>query len=102
MLMLESRRIWFSTTVVMSLQNTSRSNLALAIKDLRDGICSIHLWPMLGWQEIRQRYRRSVLGPFWLTISTGTLIAGMGPLYGKLFGHDISTYFPYLAVSFIV
>ena len=33
----------------MPLQNTSRSNLALAIKDLKDGICSIHLWPMLGW-----------------------------------------------------
>jgi ABC-type polysaccharide/polyol phosphate export permease len=43
-----------------------------------------------------------VLGPFWLTISTGVLIAGMGPLYGRLFGQDLSDYFPHLAVSFVV
>ncbi len=86
----------------MPLQNTSKSNLALAIKDLKDGICSIHLWPMLGWQEIRQRYRRSVLGPFWLTISTGAMIGGMGPLYSRLFNQDLSIYFGFLAVSIVV
>jgi len=57
---------------------------------------------MLGWQEIRQRYRRSTLGPLWLTLSTGVLIAGMGPLYGKLLNQDISTYFPFLAIGLIV
>lgn len=79
-----------------------RQNLALALKDVKDGVLSIYLWPMLGWQEIRQRYRRSILGPFWLTISTGAMIAGMGPLYGRLFGLDISAYIPYLTVSFVV
>lgn len=57
---------------------------------------------MLGWLEIKQRYRRSVLGPLWLTISTGAMIAGMGPLYGRLFGLHIGDYFPYLAISFVV
>lgn len=57
---------------------------------------------MLGWQEIRQRYRRSVMGPFWLTISMGVMIGGMGPLYGKLFGQDLSAYFPHLAISLVV
>lgn len=84
------------------MQSSNPTKLALALKDFKDGVFSIHLWPMLGWQEIRQRYRRSMLGPFWLTISTGVMIGGMGPLYGKLFGHDIASYFPYLAVSLIV
>ena len=57
---------------------------------------------MLGWSEIRQRYRRSALGPFWLTISTGILVAGMGPLYGRLFGQEVGSYFPFLAIGFIV
>jgi ABC-type polysaccharide/polyol phosphate export permease len=77
------------------------SNLSLALQDLKSGVCSIYIWPMLGWQEIRQRYRRSLLGPFWLTISTGMLIGAMGPLYGRLLGQDVSTYFPYLAISFV-
>lgn len=75
---------------------------ALALADLGDGFRSTNIWPMLGWQDIKQRYRRSALGPFWLTISTGVLIGGMGPLYGKLLHQDISSYFPYLAVGFVV
>lgn len=78
------------------------SNFLLALQDLTSGVGSIYIWPMLGWQEIRQRYRRSVLGPFWLTISTGVLVVGMGPLYGRLFGQTISAYFPYLAISLVV
>jgi ABC-type polysaccharide/polyol phosphate export permease len=78
------------------------SRLALAIKDVVDGFRSTSIWPLLGWQDIKQRYRRSVIGPFWLTLSYGAMIGAMGPLYGLLLKQDISTYFPYLAVSFIV
>jgi homopolymeric O-antigen transport system permease protein len=84
------------------LYSTPRSQFRLALKDLKEGISSIHVWPMLGWLEIKQRYRRSVLGPFWLTISTGVMLAGMGPLYSKLFGQPMSVYFSYLAIGFVV
>src|SRR5262245_15595453 len=73
----------------------------LAIVDFVDGLRSVHVWPMLGWQDVRQRYRRSVLGPFWLTISTGVLIGAMGPLYGRLFNQDIGAYFAFLAIGFV-
>lgn len=76
--------------------------VSAALRDFTDGLASIHVWPMLGWMEIKQRYRRSMLGPFWLTISTGAMIAGMGPLYGRLFGVNVTSYFLYLAVSFII
>lgn len=80
----------------------SDSRLTKALRDIVHGTLSIHVWPMLAWQEIRQRYRRSMLGPFWLTISTGALIGGMGPLYGKLFGQHLASYFPYLAIGYIL
>jgi hypothetical protein len=41
-----------------------RKELSLAIKDLVDGVCSIYIWPMLGWQEIKQAlsaFKSSVL-----------------------------------------
>ena len=60
------------------------------------------VWSILGWQEVRQRYRRSILGPFWLTLSTGVMIIAMGPLYGRLLGQDVSSYLPYLAVSLVL
>lgn len=78
------------------------SQFRLALDDLKDGIGAIYVWPTLGWLEIKQRYRRSVLGPFWLTISTGFMLACMGPLYGKMFGQPVPSYFSYLAISFVV
>lgn len=78
------------------------ADLLLALRDLRDGVLSTHVWPMLGWLEIQRRYRRSVLGPLWLTISTAAMVGAMGPLYGKLFGQELSVYFPYLATSMVV
>jgi ABC-2 type transport system permease protein len=77
-------------------------NLTAALLDLRNGALNVHVWSMMGWQEIRQRYRRSTLGPFWLTISAGTLIGAMGPLYAKLLGQDVGAYFPFVAIGFVV
>lgn len=84
------------------MQPTRPSNLSLALQDLKSGVGSIYIWPMLGWLEIKQRYRRSALGPFWLTLSSGVMIASMGPLYGRLFNIDLSNYLPFLAVSLIL
>lgn len=78
------------------------ADLTRAVQDLRDGLGSIHIWPMLAWQEIRRRYRRSVLGPLWLTVSIAIMVGAMGPLYGRLFGQNLSSYFPYLATSMVV
>jgi ABC-type polysaccharide/polyol phosphate export permease len=82
--------------------NQIPSAMEYAIKDIKEGFLSIHIWSMLGWLEIKQRYRRSIIGPFWLAISTGVMIGCMGPLYGKLFKTDISGYFAYFSVSFIL
>ena len=82
--------------------SSRESELAKALRDLREGAMGFHLWSMLAWLEIRIRDRRSVIGPFWLTLSTGAMLVGMGPLYSSLLGQDLRSYFPYLAVSFIV
>ena len=73
-----------------------------ALRDLIGGARASHLWGMLGWQDIRRRYRRSILGPFWLTISMGMLVAALGTLYGTLLNVEIAEYVPFLALGFIV
>jgi len=73
-----------------------------AIADLVGGVLSYHVWATLGWQDIKQRYRRSVLGPFWLTISTGVMVAGIGLLYARILHQDTKDYIPYLAIGLVV
>ena len=55
----------------------------------------------MGWYDIRKRNRRSVLGPFWITISLGVFIAALSFLYGPLLGHSTHRYPPYIAFGFI-
>lgn len=59
------------------------------------------IWYVLGLSELRQRYRRSVLGPFWVTLSMSTQVAVMGFLLAFLFGLEIGRYFPFLCISVI-
>jgi ABC-2 type transport system permease protein/lipopolysaccharide transport system permease protein len=60
------------------------------------------LWIYHGWEDIKQRYRRSVLGPFWITLSTATTILAVGILYAKIFRIDVATYLPYFAIGLMV
>lgn len=76
--------------------------LVLAWQDIREGIAARDKWQMLGTQDIKQRYRRSVLGPFWLTLSTGIMVAALGFLYAELFHQPVTEYLPFVAVGMIV
>jgi ABC-2 type transport system permease protein len=73
-----------------------------AFDDLVDGWRQRQLWAHLGWQDIRQRYRRSVLGPIWITISMAVTAVALGVLYAGLFGNELSVQLPYILVGFIV
>ncbi len=73
-----------------------------AFQDLRDGFRQRELWLNLGWQDIKQRYRRSVLGPFWITIATGVQATAMGLLYAFLLHVPLDFLLPYVTVGLIV
>ena len=53
----------------------------------------------LGWLDIRLRYRGSMLGPFWLTISTAVMVGSLGVLYATLFHMNLREYLPFIALS---
>jgi ABC-2 type transport system permease protein len=76
--------------------------LARAWGDLRTGFGRRELWLHLGWQDIKQRYRRSLLGPIWITIATGTTAVAMGLLYSKLFKLPLSEHLPYITLGLII
>lgn len=59
------------------------------------------IWFSLAMRDIKMRYRRSSIGPFWITISTAITISSMGFLYSKLFHADLDYYLPYLASGII-
>ena len=72
-----------------------------ALLDWWDGTKRTDVWWTLAWYDLVLRYRRSMLGPLWLTLSMGIMILGMGPLYGALFKIDLLRFFPHLALGVI-
>ncbi|WP_181778911.1 galactan export ABC transporter permease subunit Wzm/RfbD [Pseudonocardia pini] len=73
-----------------------------AFGDLSAGWRQRALWGHLGWQDIKQRYRRSVLGPLWISISMGVIALGLGILYSLLFQVDIKEFLPHVAVGLLI
>ncbi len=73
-----------------------------ALADLRDGLSQWRLAFALARLDLRNRYRGSVLGPLWMSLSTLVMLGGLGLLYGTLFKLDLSNYLPHLAVSLII
>jgi lipopolysaccharide transport system permease protein len=71
-------------------------------RDFYEGIMAWPLWSSLAWNDIKQRYRRSVLGPFWITLSMGVLVIVLGYIYSNIFHTKIETYLPFLSLGFIL
>ncbi|RDI48123.1 ABC transporter permease [Aquicella lusitana] len=77
------------------------SQRRLAWEDVVDGCKKWRIWLMLAYQDIKLRYRRSILGPFWITLSMAITVYSMGFLYAHLFHTELSKYFPFLVASML-
>jgi ABC-type polysaccharide/polyol phosphate export permease len=69
--------------------------------DLIRGFSKSWMWSAMAMQDIRLRYRGSILGPFWLTISTLIMVGAMGVIYARLFHMDVAHYLPFLTIGLI-
>jgi lipopolysaccharide transport system permease protein len=76
--------------------------VSIALRDAREGLRLWPLWVRLGWNDILQRYRRSLLGPFWLTASMAIMVIALGILYAELFKTPVDQLLPYLCVGLLV
>ncbi len=90
-----------STQFVLEFRPGAAENrrVQLALQDILDGLRMWRLGLTLGWLDIRLRYRGSMLGPFWLTISTGMMVGSLGVLYAALFHTTLREYLPFIALS---
>jgi ABC-type polysaccharide/polyol phosphate export permease len=78
------------------------SPVVLAWQDLVSGWNKRWMWSALALQDIRLLYRGSIIGPFWLTISTLVTVVSMGMIYPMLFHMGAGLYIPYLGLGMIV
>lgn len=56
----------------------------------------------LSWTEIKARYARSAIGPFWLVLTTAISILVLSYIWSILFNLDKETFIPSLTVGLII
>jgi|KBSSwiStaDraftv2_1062776.scaffolds.fasta_scaffold163968_2 lipopolysaccharide transport system permease protein len=72
------------------------------MRDLAESFERWQLWWLLGYNDVRQRYRRSRVGQLWITISMGIFVIAIGPVYALLFNTELKEFLPYLTVNIVV
>ncbi|MCA8906672.1 MAG: ABC transporter permease [Rhodospirillaceae bacterium] len=75
--------------------------LRRGLGDIVQALARREVWMYLGVQEVRKQYRRSILGPFWLTLNMGILVGALGWFYSQIFGQNIAYFLPYVSLGFI-
>ena len=59
-------------------------------------------WISQSYLEIKIKYRRSIIGPWWITVSTGIIILGLSLVFSGLFNMSASEIIPWISVSLVI
>lgn len=73
-----------------------------AADDLWQGLSDWRLWNLLAYQDVKQRYRRSTLGPIWATLTMGVQILVLGVVFRYVFATTFQRYVPYLCAGIVL
>ncbi|WP_137008606.1 ABC transporter permease [Aquitalea aquatilis] len=71
------------------------------INELMHSFKNRDFWLFLGWNDIRQRYRRTAIGPLWLTLSTGFTVLVLGLLWSTIFKLNTAEYLPFFSIAHV-
>lgn len=72
-----------------------------ASDDILRGLNRSWIWTAMATQDIRLKYRGSMLGPLWNTLTTAIMIGSMGFVYSLIFKMDVTSYLPFLTLGLV-
>lgn len=72
------------------------------VEDLLETVRWWRLWTCLAWQDVQLKYRRSVLGPWWITLSSAIFIFAMSIVYTRLFHQDFRSYSVFFTTGYLI
>lgn len=75
--------------------------IVLGKNDFFSGLGAVYTWSELAIFDVRQRYRRSFIGPWWFTINVAFLISVLSLVYGQVLNQPMREYLPYLAIGLV-
>jgi ABC-type polysaccharide/polyol phosphate export permease len=71
-------------------------------QDIVSGFLKWPVWGRLAWLEVKRRYRRTVIGPFWSSLSLAMYVIAVGILGAGLWNQNVDQYLPFLVSGMLV
>src|SRR5215831_18143937 len=93
-----SRNSW---TGYAPLDADARAQLQAAVSDIREGLRRRRSWSYLAVENVKNRYRRTVFGPWWLTLQMVILIFGISIVFGHFLHNSLRSFLPYVGLGYI-
>ena len=78
------------------------SRIQSAAKEILAQAAQFDRWGTLALMDISLRYRRTVIGPLWITLTLAATIVSVGTVYAALFKQEITGFLPPFAIGLIV
>lgn len=72
-----------------------------ATSDIREGLRRWRSWTYLSVENMKNRYRRTVLGPWWLTIQMAVFVTGLSILFGHIQEQGLRSFIPYVGMGYM-
>ena len=76
--------------------------MSAVTQELVEGFKNWHYWFGLGWSDIKRRYVRTLLGPWWSVVNAVIFIGAVGYVYSSLFNAELADVLPHLAAGYFV
>lgn len=74
----------------------------LALQDFAEAITRFQVWRNLGALEVKQKYQRSVLGPWWISITMLIFILVLGTVFSRVLSIQFAEYIPYFSAGYLL
>jgi ABC-type polysaccharide/polyol phosphate export permease len=82
-------------------QDEHRALSRAALRDLVEGLGRWEIWTRLSWNEVKRRYRRTLLGPMWVSVSLGIFALVLSVIWAALWRQNVREYLPFLLSGLI-
>jgi hypothetical protein len=79
-----------------------RSLASNAAEDLIGGFRRTDLWGRMGWLDVKRRYQRTKIGPFWSSLTLAIYVLAVGSVGAGLWQQEFRVYLPYLTSGMLV
>src|SRR5262249_28376185 len=90
------------STSVPSSSLKLRPLVTSAAEDLLRGFLKFDVWSRIGWLDVKRRYQRTTIGPFWTSLSLAAYVIGVGAVGSGLWNQNVADYLPFLVSGMIV